>query len=224
VFGYVAITATQVIAADPRALEFLTRLGSGVRPSDVVFTLYYAAFGPVIAVYAISSVMRLRSEEMDWRADPILATPAGRVRWAGSHLLVAAAGQVVVLAALGLASGLTYGLSSGDVGRELPRVLSAALAYLPAIWVMGGIAAALFGLLPRFTAGSWAALVLVAFLELGWEQQQISQGVYNLSPFAHVPKILVGQGVSWSFFGLFVLAAALVVAGLAGLRRRDIRG
>ena len=133
-----------------------------------------------------------------------------------------ALGKVAVLTALGLTSGLTYGLSSGSVGRELPRVLAAALVYLPSVWVMGGVAAALFGLLPNLTIGSWAALVLVAFLELGWELQQISQSVYSISPFTHAPKILVGQGVAWPFFGLIVIAAALTAVGLAGFRRRDI--
>jgi hypothetical protein len=49
------------------------------------------------------------------------------------------------------------------------------------------VAAALYGLLPRFAvAGTWAALVVFLALELGWELQQLSQPLFNLSPFAHV--------------------------------------
>jgi len=47
-------------------------------------------------------------------------------------------------------------------------------------------------------------LVKVAFLKLIWELKQISQSVYDLSTFAHMPKILVNQGVAWSFLGLIV--------------------
>ncbi|NMC63553.1 MAG: hypothetical protein GYA55_10360, partial [SAR324 cluster bacterium] len=61
------------------------------------------------------------------------------------------------------------------------------------------------------------------FLELGWELQQISRAVYSLSPFAHVPRVLVGQGLAWPLFGWVAIAAALVTAGLLGLHRRDIR-
>ncbi len=221
VFGFVAETVAGIVGANPQMMAFFSRAGAD--PGDVVFTLYFVAFGPVIAVYAISAVLRLHSEEVEWRADPLLAAPVSRTRWAGSHLIVAALGPVAVLAALGLASGLTYGLSRGDVGYELPRVLAAALVYLPAVWFMGAIAAAFFGLLPRFTIASWAALVIVAFLELGWELQQISRAVYGLSPFAHVPRVLVGQGLAWPLFGWVAIAAALVTAGLLGLRRRDIR-
>jgi ABC-2 type transport system permease protein len=223
VFGFVATTVSNLLTANPQMMDFFNRLGGGARPSDVVFTLYFVAFGPVIAVYAISSVLRLRSQETDWLADPVLATSVSRTRWASSHLLVAALGQVAVLAALGLGSGLTYGLSSGGVARELPRVLAAALAYLPAVWVMGAVTTAFFGLLPRLTVGGWAALVVVVFLELGWELQQISRTVYDLSPFAHVPKVLVGQGPGWPLLGLFAVALALTAIGLVGFRRRDVR-
>jgi ABC-2 type transport system permease protein len=89
---------------------------------------------------------------------------------------------------------------------------------------MGAIAAALFGLLPRLTVGSWAALVVVVFLELFWELQQISRTVYDLSPYAHVPRLLVGQGLDWRFFGLIAVAILLVIAGLAGFKRRDVIG
>jgi len=129
-----------------------------------------------------------------------------------------------VLATFGMTAGLTYGLSGGGgVSRELPRVLAAALAYLPAIWVLAGIAAALYDLLPRFVIVSWAALVVFLLIEGAWEFQQISQSVYNLSPFAHAPKILVGQGITAPFFLLMGIAAALIISGLAGLRRRDFR-
>ncbi len=52
---------------------------------------------------------------------------------------------------------------------------------LPAIWVMAGLAIALYGLLPRFAvAGTWGALAVFLALELGWELQQVSQSVLNI--------------------------------------------
>jgi ABC-2 type transport system permease protein len=86
---------------------------------------------------------------MGLRAEPVLATSAGRLRWAASHLVFSCAGPAAALAAAGLAAGLAYGSSTGDVGRQLPRVLGGALVQLPAVWVLAGIAVALFGLLPR---------------------------------------------------------------------------
>lgn len=222
--GLVATTVSNMLTINPAMQAFFAHLGAGAQPGELVFTLFFVAFGPVIAIYAISAVLELRSLENAGLADPVLAAPVSRLRWMSSQLLVAALGQLAVLAALGVTSGLTYGLSQGNVARELGRVLAAALAYLPAVWVMGAIAAAFFGWLPRLTVASWSALVVVVFLELFWELQQISQSVYELSPFAHVPRLLVGQGPGWTYFGLISLAVALVIAGLAGFNRRDVLG
>jgi ABC-2 type transport system permease protein len=177
--------------------------------------------GQVISAYALATALRMRTEELDGRADPLLATPVSRLRWAWSHLAFAMLGPTVVLAVLGLAIGVGYGLTAGAIGAELPRLLARTMATLPAIWVMAGLAAALYGLLPRFAVAlSWAALALFLTLELGWEVQRLSQAVFDISPFAHVHWAI--QVTAASLIGLTLVAAALTAAGLAGLRRRDI--
>ena len=51
-------------------------------------------------------MLRLRTEETDGRAEAVLATAVGRLRWAVSHLLVAVLGPAVALLAAGLTAGL----------------------------------------------------------------------------------------------------------------------
>ena len=97
------------------------------------------------AGYAVQATLRLRAEEAGRRAEPVLATAVAADRWAGSHLVVAAAGSAAVLAVGGLLAGLAYGLRAGDMGGELPRVLGGALVQLPAVWVMAGVGAACSG-------------------------------------------------------------------------------
>jgi ABC-2 type transport system permease protein len=146
------------------------------------------------------------------------------VRWVGSHLLIAVVGSAVVLFAFGVTAGLTYGLSVGNVGSELMRVLAATLAYWPAIMVFVGVVTALFGLLPRWTLfGSWAALVVCVAIDLGGELQQVSSPLLDISPFTHVPKLLLAQGSVISLIGLMIVAAILLGMGLIGLQRRDMR-
>jgi ABC-2 type transport system permease protein len=147
---------------------------------------------------------------------------AGTVETATQILAGQVVGPTIALTALGLSTGLTYGLSNGDVGYELPRILAAALAYLPAVWVLAGIAVALFGLVPRFVSLSWAVLVALLLLELTGELQLVSQGVLDLSPFTHVPRILVGQGSVVPLVWLLGVTALLTIAGLVGFRRRDV--
>jgi len=108
----------------------------------------------------------------------------------------------------------------GDAA-ELPRLLGAALAQVPAAWVLAGVALLLFGLVPRATTAAWAALALcLALAELG-PVLELSQGVIDLSPFAHSPQ-LPGGSFSTAPLTLALIAAALGAAGLVGLRRRDL--
>jgi ABC-2 type transport system permease protein len=131
-------------------------------------------------------------------------------------------GSAVLLAAFGLPAELAYGLSTGNVGYELPRVLVATLAYLPAVWVVAGIAMALYGLVPRLSFVSWGALGAFVLVELIGETLQVSQSVLNISPFNHVPKVLVSGVSLMPLVLLTLLALVLVIAGLVGFQRRSI--
>ena len=179
--------------------------------------------GLIAAGYAISAVLRLRSEETAGRADPVLATGTGRIRWGLGHVLIAAAGVALVLASMGLGTGLGYGLRGGGVAGQLPRMLGAALGQLPAVLVLAGIAVALFGLVPRASvAGSWTALAAVVLVLFLGASLQLSHWVLDISPFTHLPK-LPGGTVSAAPLGwLAVIAVGLALLGLGGLRRRDI--
>jgi ABC-2 type transport system permease protein len=121
---------------------------------------------------------------------------------------------------LGVSIALGYGLNAGDPERALP-LLARTMSTLPAVWVMAGLAAALYGFLPRLAAAAcWGALAVFLLLELGWELQQVSQVVFDISPFAHVHWAT--QVTAASLIGLTLVAAALGAAGLAGFRRRDL--
>jgi ABC-2 type transport system permease protein len=178
--------------------------------------------GLIAAGYAVSAVLRLRSEETAGHADPVLATTASRVRWGLSHLLIALAGTALILVLAGLAAGLGYALRSGGTGEIAPLV-AAALAQLPAALVIGGIAATVLGLFPEASvAAGWSALgVAVLLLFLG-ASLKLSYWVLDISPFQHLPKLPGGAVSAPPLIWLSVIALALGVAGLAGLRRRDI--
>lgn len=223
VFGFLLGTVGVSLSAFVDAPQFQAWAAQmGVRnPGDAFLFLMMYILGQVISVYAIAATLRLRSEEVEGRADPVLATPTGRLSWASSHLCFAAINSTILLLMLGLTIGLGYGSMTGDLAGDLPRLLARTMVTLPAIWVMVGIATALYGLLPRFAvSGTWAALVLFLALELGWELQQVSQTLFNLSPFAHVHWAI--QVTLAPLIWLTTLAALLIAAGLAGFRRRDI--
>ncbi|MFI6292325.1 ABC transporter permease [Nonomuraea sp. NPDC050790] len=205
---------------DTQALRGLAETigGPGARISDVFFTFILYVMSQLVAGAALVSALRARGEEAAGRADLLLLAPVGRLRWALGHLFYAVFGPALLLALLGGVAGLAY-----DGG--VLRVAGATLAYLPAVWTVVGVAVLLFGLLPRLAAVvSWSVLGLILAVDLVAEFKLAGGFVLELSPFVHVPALLLGRGAApvAALAGLSVVAAALAAAGLVLLRRRDL--
>ncbi|GAA5075542.1 ABC-2 type transport system permease protein [Thermocatellispora tengchongensis] len=203
----------------PQFRELAATLGGAEAGlSDVFFTFVMYVLSQLVAGAALVSALRARAEEAAGRAELLLSTPVGRLRWALSHLVFAVMSPVLLLTVLGAVAGLTF---DGDVAR----VTGATLAYLPAVWTVAGIATLMFGLLPRLAAAvSWTALGLFLVVDLLAEFKLATGIILDLSPFMHVPAMLLGGASSPAapLLGLTVVAITLTAAGLAFLRRRDL--
>ena len=158
--------------------------------------------------------MKLRAEEAAGRAEPVLATAVGRVGWALAHLTFAFFGPAFVLAVTGWATGTAYG--SGFA------LVPAALAQLPAVWVLTGLAALLIGVLPRFAAAAWGLLAGFLLLSLVGTALRWNDVVLGVSPFQHLPRLPGGTFSVTPALWLAAIAAAAGAGGLFALRRRDI--
>lgn len=221
-FGGVARDAGRSAGDNDSLRDIIDRVGGGSALSDGFLASLTSIIGLIAAGYAIQTVLRLQGEEVAGRGEPVLATSVPRLRWAGSHLLFTLLGPAVALLCYGLAAGLAYGASSSDVGGQLPRTLAGALVQLPAVWVLGAIAVALFGLLPRITWVTWAVFGLCfLFGQLG-AIFKFPQGLLDVSPYTHVPRLPGGSVQALPLVVLTVVAIAVAAAGLAGVRRRDV--
>jgi ABC-2 type transport system permease protein len=222
VFGALANGIGQLERGNPTMQAIFERMGGRTGLIDAYLAGIMGMLGLIAAGYAIQATLRLRSEEASLRAEPVLATAVGRVRWAGSHLAFSLLGPTVALATAGLTTGLAYGLDTGQVGRQVPRLMGAALLQLPAVWLLAAVAVALFGLAPRFAAVAWAALAFCLVILLVGAAMRLGQWLLDLSPFTHLPKAPGGAVFATPLIWLLAVAVALGVAGLVGLRRRDI--
>lgn len=222
VIGAVADSAADIVEDNPDMADMVERLGGTATLTDSFMAASLGFLGFAAAGYCVQAALRLRSEETSGRAEPVLATAATRLRWAGSHLTFALLGPAVALGVAGLAAGVAYGLSVGDVGGKVPRVLAGALVQLPAVWVLGSIALLLFGLLPERTVLSWGALLAVVVIGFVGEILDLGQWFLDLSPFTHIPRIPGGTFTALPLVLLIAVAATLSAVGLAGVRRRDL--
>ena len=200
-----------------------TRIGGQAAIVNAYLAALMLLAGMVAAAYATSAVLRLHVEETEGRAEPVLATRTGRVRWALSHIAVAVAGTVLLLAVAGVAAGLGYGLRAGSAGTEVTRMLGAAFAQLPASLALAAVAVLLFGLWPEAAVpGAWTAVGLVVAIELFGQALQVSHWVLDISPFTQTPRLPGGTVTAQPLLWLGLAALGLSVIGLLGLRRRDI--
>src|SRR5260370_21469084 len=102
-----------------QARQLCIRLGGPSGLVDAYLASVVGMMGVAAAGYGVGAVLRLQGEETERRAEPVLAAPAGRVRWAGGHVLVAALGSAGLLVVGGLAMALGDGLTSGGLANQV---------------------------------------------------------------------------------------------------------
>ncbi|WP_199441980.1 ABC transporter permease [Umezawaea beigongshangensis] len=220
--GSVAGGIGDLVADSPQTVRLLEQLGGVGGLVDSYLALATGVLGIVASAYAVQAALRLRVEETDLRAEPVLATGVTRTSWITSHLLPAFGGSALLLTAAGLCAGLVHGIAGGDVAGQLPRVLAGALVQVPGAWFVGGLAVLLFGAVPRLTALAWAALT--AFLVIGQlgALLQLPEWLVELSPFTHLPRVPGNEVTAAPLLWVTGIAAVLVVAGVWTFRRRDV--
>lgn len=224
VYGSVADSVGELVGDNKQVDDIFQRMGGHQGLTDAFLSTAMGLLGIMAAVFAVQSVLRLRSEETGQGAEAVLAHPVGRLRWAAGHLLLALLGTLVLLAAGGLAMALAYGSATHDLGGQLPRLTGAALAQAPAVWVLAGLTTLLIGLRPTASPAAWG--LLATFLALGQlgPVLRLPQPLMDLSPFTHLPALPGADVRPTPYAVLILVAAAATAAGLAGLRHRDIGG
>lgn len=122
-----------------------------------------------VAVFAVLAVQAVRGEEMDGRAEPVLATAVSRQSWLGCQFVVTGLGVVWLLLVAGTGTGLGAAVSTGDAGL-IGDLVVGHVAHTPAVWLVLAVAALLYGLVPRVLPAVWLLVgygVLVGFFRPG---------------------------------------------------------
>ncbi len=224
VIGSLGKAVSDILDENANATDLISKLGGG---GDQLVDAYYAGMigimGVTAAGYVVQSLLRLRSEESAGALESVLATAVSRPRWMASHLTIGLVGSAALLAAAGAATGFVRGLIEGDLLGDTASLTGAALAQTPAVWVLGGVVALFFGLLPRWSVGlSWAVFaIFLVFSRMG-ELIGLPQAAQNLSPFSHLPALPAADFTATPLVTLLAVAVLLTAAGVATFRRRDL--
>ncbi|HEY3014160.1 MAG TPA: ABC transporter permease [Nocardioides sp.] len=219
--GSIATTIVDLLD-NPRIAHMMKLLGGVDRLTDAFLSAELGFAAIFASAFGISAAMRMSGEEAQGRAESVLATASGRVAWAAAHMAVALFGTVVLVATVGLSAGVGYAVVAGDTGL-VGETFGAALVRLPAVWVLTTLVIALYGLGRRLTVVAWVALVgFIVIGEFG-PLMDLPRWTLDLSPYTHVPSLPGGDLEVAPLLWLTGVAAALLIIGLAGFRRRDLQ-
>jgi ABC-2 type transport system permease protein len=213
------VTDVDDLIGDNSTFEDMIAQGGGDL-TDTFLATSMLTMALIAGGFAISSTLRLRSEETAGHAEAVLATATPRPRWAGSHLGIALGGSFLLVAAAGLGIGITYAIVVAD-SDQIGRLAGAAIAFAPALWILIGVAVVLFGIFPRASVGAWGALAFCAVIGLFGELFDLPNWIVDLSPFQHVPTMPVEGFNALPIVVMIAIAAVLIGAGVAGFRHRD---
>lgn len=219
-YGIVADQAESMFEENPEMADYMAMLGNG-SITDSFLATSVLMMGLIATGYAVAGILRLRTEEAATRADAILTTPTSRTQWMAGHLLVVGGGATIVMSVTGAAIGAGFATVTGDIG-QIPRMLAAAWATVPAILVVAGVTAALYGLLPKWSLVAWTLVVFVAVAGLLQGVLDLPQWALDLSPFEHVPALPGEPFALLPVAFLLIAAVGSAAFGVGALQRRDV--
>lgn len=221
-FGAIGDSVDNVLGISEQFEQLILRGSGDASLAEQYFTFVAGFLGIAAAGYTIQALLRARGEESAGHAEATLATAVSRTRWLASHIVVAAAGTLAVLLALGASGAVAYAAVTGDPADAL-GMLTAALAQVPAAYALGGLVVAAFALVPRGVAAlAWTALAASLVMGQLGELFELPQPVLNLSPFTHTPAVPTEAPTATPVMVLIVSAVALTGFGAVWFRHRDL--
>ncbi|HWV27538.1 MAG TPA: hypothetical protein VNZ66_09955 [Aeromicrobium sp.] len=191
---------------------------------DLVDSFYGVAvvmLAMITCGFTVTSVLRMRGEEVAGHAEMVLATAVPRARWAAAHLTITAVGTVAGLLLAGLGLGLGYAAVTADSAAVFHFVPAAAQQLL-SVLLVGAIAWVGYAWRSRSGVLGWVAVAFCFVVLMFASVLQLPGWVQDLSPFHRLP-MLPAEAFD---LGEAVLVGAstvlLVVIGHVLMNRRDI--
>jgi ABC-2 type transport system permease protein len=202
----------------------IAKLGSGSITTPTGYLAFvFIFFILAVSLFACAQISAARHEEAQQQLETLLAQPVGRRQWLGGRLVLATSASVTISLAAGL---LTWaGAASQGVSISLPQMLEAGVNCLPVALLFLGVAALVYAVLPRASAGIAYGLVTVTFLwQLVGSLFGAPKWIVELTPFAHVGFVPTQPFRASSAAVMLGLALASGLAALWAFNRRDLIG
>lgn len=221
VFGNLATSVGEVFASNP-ALQMMMAKGA-TSNGQLIFgfiTTIMQIVGIIAAIAGAQVMMRVRTEETEYRLEPLLSASLSRVKYFASNVVIALDFTACAMLVCGVIMGAVA--SHGEEAIAFADVVKQAAVTIPAVWVLNGFAIATVGARPQIKLASWAVIVATFAITLLGPTFKFPDWALGISPLHHIPSV-VATDPSWGpVWVLGAIAAVLTVIGFVGFRRRDV--
>jgi ABC-2 type transport system permease protein len=221
VFGYFATSIRDVLGSDSAIRQVLA---AGATTPDALLAAFLTTMlslvGIIASISGVQAMVKVRTEEMEDRVEPIIATAASRPRYYASNVVVALGTSTVCVLVAGALIALLA--STADLGISFDEALLQAVVTVPAVWTVVAVAVAVIGARPQVMLAAWAGVLLSFVLTVLGPSFNLWDWILAISPFWHIPKVTAADA---DWIGLILITTATVVllaVGFAGFRRRDL--
>ena len=223
--GGVGDEVDDLIGGSEGTEDLITKLGGGAPELvDAYFAATLTMMGIAVAGYAVSALLRMRSEETGGALELLLSTSVRQSCWVLGHALVVSVGVVTILVGMGLSMALCYGLVTGDMTEHFGELMLASVVSIPAALLVASCVALVFGIAPRVTAAvSWAAFTVCLVITKLGDALDLPQALVRLSPFSHVPAVPAEEFTAAPLVILAAAAALITTVGVLAFRHRDLK-
>ena len=222
--GLLSVSLTEFLAANPRFAELATAAGFSqlTTVQGYVASLFFLLPIP-LGIFAASQLAADVADEDRGRLTLILSRPVARHHWALTRVAVIVAACSVLAVLAGTATYL--GALAAGAPLALGEAVSGCVNALPAALLALAAAQLAVGWAPRAVEAVGAVPVVGGFVlwtlagTFNWPHW-----VATLTPFAHLGSVPASPADMAGALGMLTLSGLLILTGVAGFMRRDLRG
>lgn len=221
VFGYFVTSITDILGSNEGLGQ---ALASGAVTKEEIVSAFYVTIlsmvGIIACVPGVQAMVKVRTEEMADRVEPIMATAVHRPAYYASNVAAAMGASSIFILIAGTIIALLA--SSADIGIGLGDGLLQAAVTVPAVWTVVALSVLVIGIRPQVVVAAWAGVLISFALTLLGPSFGLDDWVLGISPYWHIPHVAAPDPDFSGLIWITVVTIIFLTIGFAGFRRRDL--
>ncbi|MCL2442275.1 MAG: hypothetical protein FWD13_02285 [Treponema sp.] len=211
-----------IIGVPVEMLEFMTDAQKEKIIIESFGTFITIMMTLICFVPVLNSVLRIRAEERDGRSEHVLARVVSRSNYLAGYVIIAFIASIIMQLATAVGLYMSTAAVTGDNNPFVfDTLIKAYLNFLPALWVMIGIAVVFIGVFPKATGAIWGYYGFVCFTSfLGPMVFPENSWIFKLSPMTYIPEQPFENMTP--LIVLTIVAIVFIIKGFVFYRKRDM--